>query len=274
MNRLTLTAIGSALNSLAVAAPSEAGKRILQLFSTPRAGRLRAYDRTFLESAEWGQVSAQGLDVQYYLWENEGPTVLLAHGWESNSARWQALIGRLRQQKYRVVALDGPAHGASGGTEFNAILYASFIAAVVEKFPPDFAVGHSAGGMTLAYYLTRHTSPFRKVALLGTPSDLRQITGVFAEMLGLSARAIQCYAEQVRHRFNQELDYFSVAEFAKSIPTECLIIHDTGDLAAPYTDAQRIAQNWVGARLVTTEGLGHSLQGEIVYKAVLEFFGQ
>lgn len=274
MNRLTLTAIGSALNSLAIASPSEAGKRILQLFSTPRTGRLHAPDRTFLETASWDQLTVQGLAVQYYVWENTGPTVLLIHGWESNSARWRALIRRLQRQNYRIIALDAPAHGASGGTEFNAVLYADFIAAVADKFHPDFAIGHSAGGMTLAYFLHWQPGTFRKVALLASPSELRQITDVFAEMLGLSARAMQSYADQVQQKFGQTLDYFSVAEFAKSIPTDCLIVHDTGDLTAPYADAQRVVRHWAGARLVTTEGLGHSLQGETVYRAVLEFIGQ
>ncbi len=274
MNRLTLAAIGSALNSLAVAAPSEAGKRILQLFSTPRTGRLHAHDRTFLETAEWGKVVVQGLDVQYYVWEKEGPTVLLAHGWESNSARWRALIQLLKKHNYRVIAVDAPAHGASGSMEFNAILYAAFIAAVTEKFKPDFAVGHSAGAMAMAYYLLQHQEAFRKVVLMASPSDLRQITGVFADVLGLSARAMKSYAEQVQLKFNHSLDYFSVAEFAKSMSTDCLIIHDRGDMTAPYADAQRIAQNWAGARLLTTEGLGHSLQAEEVYRAVLEFIGQ
>ena len=273
MNRFTLHTIGSALNSLAIAVPSEAGKRILQLFSTPRSGGLSVSNRTFLETADWGKVQARGFDVQYYVWENEGPTILLAHGWESNSARWQPLIQRLKQQNYRVIALDAPAHGASGGTEFNAILYADFIAAVTEKFHPDFFIGHSAGGMALSYYLLHHPDAFRRVAILSSPSDLRQITGVFAAVLGLSARAIQCYADQVQRKFNHSLDYFSVAEFAKSISTECLIIHDTGDPIAPYADAQRVAQNWTNAKLVTTNGLGHSLQGEVVSQALLDFFG-
>ena len=274
MNRFTLNAIGSALNSLALASPSEAGKHILRLFCSPRTGRLRAGDRAFLETAEWGKVVAKGLDVQYYVWENTGPTVLLAHGWESNSARWQELIARLGQQNYRVVSLDAPAHGESGSTEFNAILYADFIAAVTEQFQPDFAIGHSAGGMALAYLLAHQASQFRKVALLSTPSDLRQITGVFGRMLGLSARAMQGYAEQARQKFGHDLDYFSVAEFAKSISIPCLIIHDTGDPTAPHADAQRVAQNWSGAQFITTEGLGHSLQGEVVYRALLEFIGK
>ncbi|MEO6039532.1 MAG: alpha/beta hydrolase [Saprospiraceae bacterium] len=273
MNRFTLASIGSALNALAVFSPMEAGKRILQLFSTPRSGRLRPQDRTFLETAAWGQLQVQNLDVQYYLWEKSGPTVLLVHGWESNSARWKVLIQRLKKKNYRVVAVDAPAHGASGGSEFNAVLYADFIAAATEKFRPDFAIGHSAGGMALAYFMLHHPGSFRKVALLAMPSDLRQITGVFGQVLGLSARAMQGYTEQVHQKFGHTLDYFSIAEFAKSMSTECLIIHGRDDMTAPFADAERVAQNWAGAQLIAMDGLGHSLQGEAVYKSILQFLG-
>ncbi len=274
MNRITLTSIGSALNALAVISPVQAGRRILQLFSMPRTGRLSPQDRAFLETAEWGMLQAQNLDVQYYRWENEGPTVLLAHGWESNSARWQVLVQRLRKTNYRVIAVDAPAHGGSGGTEFNAVLYADFIAAATEKFRPDFVIGHSVGAMALAYFLLHHPESIRKVALLAAPSELRQITGVFGQVLGLSTRAMQSYAEQVFHKFGHTLDYFSVAEFAKSIATDCLIIHGRDDVTAPFADAERVARNWAGgAQLVATDGLGHSQQGEPVYHAILKFLG-
>ncbi len=273
MNRFVLSSLGSAINALAVLSPVEAGKRILQLFSTPRTGRLRAQDREFLETAEWGTLRVKELDVQYYVWEKSGPTVLLVHGWESNSARWKVLVQRLKKQNYRVVAVDAPAHGASGGSEFNAILYADFIAAAAEKFKPDVALGHSAGGMALAYFLLHHPGILRKVGLLGVPSDLGQITGIFGQVLGLSARAMQAYAEQVVHKFGHTLEYFSVAEFAKSITADCLIIHGRDDMTAPFADAERVATNWVGAKFLATDGLGHSLQGETVYRAILQFLG-
>jgi len=273
MNRFALASIGSALNALAVFSPVEAGKRILQLFSTPRSGRLRPQDREFLETAEGGTLPVNHLAVQYYFWKKTGPTVLLAHGWESNSARWKVMIQRLKKQHYSVIAVDAPAHGGSGGTAFNAILYADFVQAVAEKFKPDFAIGHSAGGMALSYLLVQQPGIFQKIALLGMPSDLRQITGVFGRVLGLSDRAMQGYAEQVFHKFGHTLDYFSVAEFAKSISTECLIIHGRDDSTAPFADAERVAQNWAGAQLLAMDGLGHSLQGEAVYRAVLSFLG-
>ena len=62
-----------------------------------------------------------------YYWEGNNKTILLAHGWESNSFRWKNLITELQRYGYSIVALDAPAHGDSGSKMFNAILYSEFI---------------------------------------------------------------------------------------------------------------------------------------------------
>ena len=44
----------------------------------------------------------------------EGPTVLLAHGFEGSPVQFGAVIDALVERGYAAVALDMPAHGASG----------------------------------------------------------------------------------------------------------------------------------------------------------------
>ena len=50
----------------------------------------------------------------YFAW-GAGPSVLLVHGWEGRGAQLGALVDPLVAAGYRVVALDGPAHGDSPG---------------------------------------------------------------------------------------------------------------------------------------------------------------
>ena len=51
-----------------------------------------------------------------YRWLGKKETILLAHGWESNSFRWKDLIVKLDTAlDYNVIALDAPAHGRSSG---------------------------------------------------------------------------------------------------------------------------------------------------------------
>ena len=52
-----------------------------------------------------------------------GPTVLLAHGWNSRGSHWISFIEALNAAGFRAVAVDAPAHGDSPGTQTNAFHY-------------------------------------------------------------------------------------------------------------------------------------------------------
>ena len=66
-------------------------------------------------------------------------------------------------------------------------------------------------------------------------------------------------------------DNFSTAKFIKDISTKGLIIHDTKDPIIPYTDAEQIKKNHNNASLISTTGLGHSLNDKSVTKNILDF---
>ena len=90
--------------------------------------------------------------IQTYQWKGEKQTILLAHGWESNTYRWKSLINKLHQNGHHIIALDAPAHGQSSGTQFNAILYSEFINVVASHYQPTVIVGHSVGGMATVFF--------------------------------------------------------------------------------------------------------------------------
>ena len=55
-----------------------------------------------------------------YEWgEKEHPAVALAHGWELQAGRMGHFVNPLLRAGFRVVAIDLPAHGASGGSLLN-----------------------------------------------------------------------------------------------------------------------------------------------------------
>lgn len=272
MRKLYLLGIRYLINLLAVFSKKQAGKVALKLFFTPRAGHLKPQDRAFLETAQWGQVTARGFNVQYYLWEGSGPTVLLAHGWESNSARWRTLIEKLLEHHFRVLAIDAPAHGGSGSPQFSAVLYAHFIAALLRHQPADYAVAHSAGAMGLAYYETHQPEhPLKKIVLLGAPSTLRAILDLYTGMVNISRRAKESVDEGILHKFGNPVEYYAIEDMAYKLTTDCLIIHDEHDNTAPFAGAERIHRNWRGSRLIRTSGLGHSVQSDAVNEAIIAF---
>lgn len=269
--------LGRTLNGLNRVAPAYTGDTLLRLFGRPRTGRLTPADQRFLAGADHREVVAVAdWRVQTYVWNPAGEgTVLLLHGWESNAARWEALIGRLLLTGHRIVAFDGPAHGASSGTNFTAIDYAACIDRVLELYPAELAVAHSLGGMALTYYLTAYEKQrVQRIALLGVPSDLEYMMGVFQDILRFNTRSRASLEAAIIRRFDQHPQTFSVRRFCEQIDLSALIIHDRDDELAPLADSEAYARILPDAELVITEGLGHSLQGETVFGAVEDFLSE
>jgi hypothetical protein len=52
-------------------------------------------------------------------------------------------------------------------------------------------------------------------------------------------------------------DDFDIPALARAQKAPLLVVHDRDDDEVPWSDGAAIAAAWPGARLVTTEGLGH-----------------
>jgi pimeloyl-ACP methyl ester carboxylesterase len=198
--------------------------------------------------------------------------VLLFHGWESNAFRWRKLIEVLRPLNYHIIALDAPAHGASSGKVLHVPLYQKIAAGLMERFRPQFAVGHSMGGMMLLYH--QHlggTESLKGLVVLGAPADLNNIMKQYKSILKLNKKVFNGLDELFKSDFNFRIDDFSVAEFSKSYTIPGLLVHDKKDLIVPYSSAEKIARNWKTAELITTEGHGHSLHQKEINEAIGRF---
>lgn len=148
--------VGKTINGLGLVAPKLAGKIMLDLFCRPNKGKkFTAKEQAFLDKAAWKIVLLDGKKIQCYTWGQGGKKVLLAHGFNSNAARWRILCNLLLKEGYQVIALDVPAHGNSDWNRVNGILYASVIEQVMNQFKPDIIVGHSFAGIAYAYYFSK-----------------------------------------------------------------------------------------------------------------------
>jgi len=264
--------IGFTINLMSFVSPKLAGKLALTIFSTPLKGRIREADFDFLNSAFKEELSQGDLPVMTYRWVGKNKTILLAHGWESNSARWKSLINNLKKQDYNIIAIDAPAHGRSGSKQFNAILYSEFINVAAKKFNPDIIVGHSVGGMAAIFYQHKYQNiDLEKLVLLGAPSNFSGVFERYVRMMGYNNIIDKQIGKIVLKKYGHLPDYFSAAEFTKSINTSGLIIHDERDRVIPYQDAINFEQKYKNAQLIRTEGLGHSLNSETVFEYINTF---
>ena len=272
MSNSLIKIIGKSLNTISYISPKYASKKALYLFAEPRQRRVINDQKSFLDSAESLYLKHKHLNIATYLWKGNGKTVLLAHGWESNSGRWQNLISKLQKLEYNIVSLDAPAHGNTSGKQFNAILYSECINVVAKHYNPHIIIGHSVGGMASGFYQKNYENKeLEKLVFLGAPSEFTGVFKNYVDMMGYNNKIENGINSLVLERFNKLPSYFSLADFSKAIDTKTLIVHDVFDKVIPFSDAQKIAKNHKNATFISTKGFGHGLRNETVYKHVIDF---
>lgn len=264
--------IGSYLNILSIFSSDYAANKALHLFSTPRKGKIKPFQEAFLNTAKQSTLYFEELPIQIYHWKGNKKTILLAHGWESNAARWKKKIELFVQEGFNVIALDAPAHGNSGSKVFNALLYSEFINVVAQQYQPQIIIGHSVGGMATVFFQQKYQLKYiSKMVLLGAPSEFKSVLKNYVDMLGYSKKLEYQLHNVIIDQFGAHPDEFSTAKFIKSINVEGLIIHDFKDPIIPYSDAKLIEKNFKNSTLISTTGLGHSLNDKTVSKNIIDF---
>ena len=273
MKNIIVKFIGSYYNVISYLSRNQAADKALFLFTKPRNGRkFNEMQREFLDTAYQEECKYKTHKVMTYRWLGNKPTILLVHGWESNSYRWRNMVCELKKKGHNVIALDAPGHGNSGSLSFNAILYSEFINVVANRFRPEIIIGHSVGGMATALFLNKYPlESVKKLVLLGAPSEFTDVLKRYTDMLGYNKRITNQLNLTINDRFGDKPENFSTAKFLEAIDSKGLIIHDEEDTIIPYNDALMIKNSFKNSKLITTHGLGHSLNDESVAKHIYDF---
>ena len=263
---------GNFINGLGFFSKDKAASFALRLFTTPLKGFIKKDQLEFLDSAFQEEFEYNSIPITTYRWPGNSKTILLVHGWESNSARWEKLIYQLKAKNYNIIALDAPAHGNSGSKRFTAVLYSEFINVVTQRFQPEIIVAHSVGGMatTFAFEKYKFTS-VEKLVLIGSPSEFKGVLDRYTKLLNINKRVSKHLELLIQKKFNKLPDEFSTAISSRMLDVEGLIIHDETDPVIPFSDALEIKKNFVNSKLISTKNMGHSLNNEKVHDLIKEF---
>jgi pimeloyl-ACP methyl ester carboxylesterase len=248
--------------------PRLAGRLAASLFCRPRHHRRPDRERALIARGTPVPLP-HGLSATGW---GAGPIVLLVHGWEGRGAQLGAFVDPFVAAGYRVVALDGPAHGDSTGTSVTGPEFARAIEATRETIGPLAAVvAHSFGGFITLLAASRGLSVDRLV-VIGAPSSVPEVLREFQELIALPPRAMPHMVRNLERRGGQPIESFDVATFVGHIDAPLLIVHDTDDVEVPYVNGPRLSE-LLGARLLTTSGHGHRriLFAPDVVTSVVEF---
>ena len=274
INYFLLTkSVGQYLNFLSIFSPIKASEKAFELFSQPRKGKLKTDEiPEFLKKTRFETLKTEFYDIQTYIWEGSEKIILLVHGWESNSGRWEKIIPFLIKTGHTIIAIDAPAHGLSSGIEFTVPKYANAILELTKKYNPNYIIGHSIGGAATIYYqYLNQNSNLEKLVLLGAPSDLSVLIDNFCKMLSLNNKVKQELEKQFSSRFKMKIKDFSAFEFAKNINTEAFIVHDKKDKVVALTEGEKISKNWINSQFIITENLGHGMQNKKLFAKIVTF---
>ena len=225
------------------------------------------------------QAGVDGRLVRGAVW-GDGPTVYLVHGWAGDSRQMAPLVEPLVAAGHRVVAYDGPSHGRSdagpsGPRRSHAVEFADALAAVASVHGPARAVvAHSMGAMATMVALGQGRLSAERLVFVAPMHELRSYLDQFAAGLSLGRRARRRLDASLEARVGILVEDFDLLGMAECVGTPpLLVVHDRNDRRLAWAASAELVDRWPGARLVTTEGLGHSrlLGDRAVHEEVVRF---
>ena len=190
------------LKVLWAVAPKLACRQAWGLFITPRRLPIKDWEAPVLVDARRRTVPHSPGPVAVYAWgPAAAPAVVLVHGWEHRASFWRAWVQPLVRAGYQVVALDGPAHGASGGRQTTLVEFGSAVQAVVNAVGEVRAiVAHSFGAASVAGLPVQLAggAPLPRLVLLSAPLNPRVVAARFADFLGLPNDLVVHFAQHMQ----------------------------------------------------------------------------
>lgn len=255
-----ITALLSVLQTLS---PRLAARVAFWLFLKPQRRALADSDAVIMASARVHAITAASDTFQVYEWGAGPRTVIILHGWGSRAARFSPLAAALAAQGWRVLAIDAPGHGRSAGNSSSLPQFMAALDAVATQLGPAQAViGHSLGALAIVC-ARQGAAPawfasLQKLVLIAAPSGAAFLANAFLEMFRIGAATAVHLQHHFRQRFGVDPEFFAARpdNTLRRLPT--LLVHDRGDDIVPFVHSEGLLAAFTDARLLATEGLGHS----------------
>lgn len=237
-----------------------------RLFGTPRRLPAKAWEAEALAGTRRRTVAAPTGPVAVYEWgAATAPAVVLVHGWEHRASFWRAWVAPLLAAGYRVVALDGPGHGANPRRQVNLVQFGGAAQAVVDDVasssPVRAIVAHSFGAASVAGLpvVLPGGAALPRLVLLSVPMSVSEVITRFAALIYLSPKLVRRIERHIHTITGRPVESFAAATAGPGTRAEkVLVLHDEGDEIVPFREGRQVAAVWPGAVLQPTRGLGHN----------------
>ena len=260
--RIAINFYKTKINALAVISPKKGAEFAFKIFCTPHSGKpFRAEPTSFLE-AKKVSFEFEGLTLRGWHWhpkETNGKKILINHGFDSYSYRFEKYINPLLKAGFDVFAYDAPAHGISDGKTINALLYSQSMVKFNEIFGDFYGImAHSIGGLA-ASLAAEHLPKLQKLILIAPAVETTTAINNFIQFFGLSDEMKTELTNYIVNLSKQPISYFATSTAVQNFTTPTLWLHDTEDIICTFDDVKPVLEmDLPHIEFYITTGLGHS----------------
>ena len=247
-------------------------------------------------------VEIKGIPV-FYRDKGEGDTILILHGWRSNSDAWMVVQDELVKKGFRVVVPDLPGFGHTPypPEAWGVSDYMEFIRAFNKALDlhPRGLVGHSFGGRIAIFYAMKYKHELPALVLCDAAGVFRHkqariqlhktITKVGDYIMRFPIlNLLRPIVIKLNYRLTRQSDYYltngvmretfklvieeSMRPHLPHITAPTLILWGEKDEVTPLTDAHILHQEIPVSYLHIIAGAGHSINLEYPYKVARQIY--
>jgi len=258
---IALRAMAAWFSMLGSIAPGLAARLAYHMWFTPHRLRTPSREKPWFQTARRQFINVnKHCELAVYQWGEEGPRILLMHGWNGRATQLGAFIEPLVSAGYQVLAFDCPAHGYSSGRQTNLFDIAHALHAVSARFGPFEGIIAHSFGVAVSVYAMRHLGvATRRIVCLSPPGRISYLFNQFCEMLHLPLRTRASLERRMLKNFGRDIwEQISPDANAELLDdVQALLIHDDQDRDVSLNQGRILRESWPGARLLRTSGLGH-----------------
>ena len=276
--RIVLGYYKTKFNTLGKISPSLAAASAFTLFCSPYSGKKSLPVPPVFEKANHVAIKIAGINIKGFHWpatQENARKILICHGFDSSSYRFDKYVVSLLQQGFEVYAFDAPGHGISDGKTINVLVYKDAIVAIQKQFGAFYGVmAHSLGGLATALAAEEMQEPANIVLIAPATETTRAINNFFT-YIPLHHKTRTAFENLIQQMSGKTIEWFSVTRALTHIPSAVLWLHDKEDKVCPYEDTLAAQQMHLpNVEFVITKGLGHSniYRDNAMQKKIIDFF--
>jgi alpha-beta hydrolase superfamily lysophospholipase len=256
--------------------PQKAAEAAFRLFCTPYSGKPKREMPAIFHQAKKVSVQVDELTINGFEWpshKNELPTInsplktiLICHGFDSYSYRFEQYIPEFLKENCRVLAFDAPAHGISDGKRFTVLLYKKMLLEVEKQFGPFYGImAHSLACLAVTLAMEEWQQPQVKLALIAPATETSRAINQFFTMFPVDPKTYHSFIQLLENLGGKPVSWYSMTRTTQVLPNPVLWLHDTEDRVCPFEDTLPIRElKLPNVHFVETTGLGHSK----IYRAI------